>query len=523
MLATVEHDRLRTAAASASSWSAWTTCTRAWSRCRGAACRRTSCRQSRSAKLHEQLARRWRLRYATQVRADAQRTAPPPELPRPQPRGAAHISRSATAAAAARPVSVLGTLARACAPSRSAPWSLSPRAVRLRRRRRHRRRDDAGNGSGRIEHGGSAGSAAGGAAGTAGGAGEATGGAAGTAGSATGGAAGSSGASAGSGGSTAGSGGAAAGSGGSTAGSGGSTAGSAAPAAPRRALAAPLQAPAARPPARVAPLRRRRRRSRDGDLRDAPEAAHVHLSDREAVHGDRDVDVRGHRARSLREHQGDDRRAEGEGKNGRLLLQRHVRGVAPRLHGAHERGRQGGARRVQAGPLDNWPGEQWVDLHGFSPTSPSDAHKLLRKIMGDRVLLAKDKGCDAVDFDNVNEQENAVKQGRPGHHRARPAGVQHVARRPGPRLVDEGVPQEQSLANRRRRELPGRQGPRRIFDGAINEQCFEFDECDQMMPFRNLAKPIFVIQYKPGRSRRPRRRPRPTRCTSTSRTTRRTR
>lgn len=36
------------------------------------------------SELHEQLARRIAL-IATQVRADAQRTAPPPELPRPQP------------------------------------------------------------------------------------------------------------------------------------------------------------------------------------------------------------------------------------------------------------------------------------------------------------------------------------------------------------------------------------------------------------------------------------------------------
>jgi hypothetical protein len=47
---------------------------------------------------------------------------------------------------------------------------------------------------------------------------------------------------------------------------------------------------------------------------------------------------------------------------------------------------------------------------------------------------------------------------------------------------------------------PGGAGLAKIFDGAINEQCFEYDECDQMLPFRDQQKPIFVIQYKYGKA-----------------------
>ncbi len=71
---------------------------------------------------------------------------------------------------------------------------------------------------------------------------------------------------------------------------------------------------------------------------------------------------------------------------------------------------------------------------------------------------------------------------------------------------DEGVPQERSVADRRRPQLPGGQGLAKIFDGAINEQCFfEFSECDRMIPFRDLQKPVFVIQYNTDPPSRPRR------------------
>jgi hypothetical protein len=43
-------------------------------------------------------------------------------------------------------------------------------------------------------------------------------------------------------------------------------------------------------------------------------------------------------------------------------------------------------------PLDGWPGEKWIDLKSDN----------VRAIMKKRVQLAKDKGCDGVDPDNVD-------------------------------------------------------------------------------------------------------------------------
>ena len=43
-------------------------------------------------------------------------------------------------------------------------------------------------------------------------------------------------------------------------------------------------------------------------------------------------------------------------------------------------------------PLDNWPGERWLDIRSTN----------IRKIMQARLDLAKQKGCDGVDPDNVD-------------------------------------------------------------------------------------------------------------------------
>lgn len=49
--------------------------------------------------------------------------------------------------------------------------------------------------------------------------------------------------------------------------------------------------------------------------------------------------------------------------------------------------------------MDGWP-EWWLDLH--SPSCVSN----VQSIMAGRIKLAKEKGCDAVDPDNVDSYHN---------------------------------------------------------------------------------------------------------------------
>ena len=34
------------------------------------------------------------------------------------------------------------------------------------------------------------------------------------------------------------------------------------------------------------------------------------------------------------------------------------------------------------------------------------------------------------------------------------------------------------------------------FDWALNEQCFEYDECETLTPFINAGKPVFNTEYE---------------------------
>ena len=34
------------------------------------------------------------------------------------------------------------------------------------------------------------------------------------------------------------------------------------------------------------------------------------------------------------------------------------------------------------------------------------------------------------------------------------------------------------------------------FDWALNEQCFEYDECETLLPFIEAGKPVFHVEYE---------------------------
>jgi hypothetical protein len=154
-----------------------------------------------------------------------------------------------------------------------------------------------------------------------------------------------------------------------------------------------------------------------------------------------------------------------------------------------------------AGPLDQWPGEQWVDIHNFSGTSALPQHELLRKLLKDRMVLAAQNGCDAVELDNVDEYDQQPKvKNKKGESIT--AADQYAFNTWLAQLSHQ-----QQLAIFLKNDLAqiadgasavpaGQPGLANVFDGAINEECFRFDECAPLAPFRALEKPIFVVEYQ---------------------------
>ena len=129
---------------------------------------------------------------------------------------------------------------------------------------------------------------------------------------------------------------------------------------------------------------------------------------------------------------------------------------------------------VQGQP-NGWKGEKWLDIRKID---------ILKPIMQKRIDLAVQKGCDAVDPDNVEAYDN--KSGFPLTAKDQIAYNKMIA----------------ELAHAAGLAVSLKNDPDQIpqllpyFDFAVSEQCFEYQSCDQLEPFIKAGKPVFDIEYK---------------------------
>lgn len=124
--------------------------------------------------------------------------------------------------------------------------------------------------------------------------------------------------------------------------------------------------------------------------------------------------------------------------------------------------------------LAGWEDERWLDI-----TSDN-----VRAIMSQRIALAAEKGCDGVEPDNVDGYTNnsgfnlsyadqlAFNRflASEAHQRGLAVGLKNDLEQIVD-LVDE-------------------------FDFAVNEQCFEYNECDYLEPFIAAGKPVLNAEYR---------------------------
>jgi hypothetical protein len=124
-------------------------------------------------------------------------------------------------------------------------------------------------------------------------------------------------------------------------------------------------------------------------------------------------------------------------------------------------------------PLDDWEGEWWLDVRNST----------IRTIMKKRLDLAVTKGCDAVDPDNVDGYTN--ESGFPLTASHQLTYNKYLASEAHKRGLAIGLKNDLDQVSK----LVG------SFDFQINEQCFEYDECDLLKPFIDRGKPVFNIEY----------------------------
>ncbi|WP_428623007.1 endo alpha-1,4 polygalactosaminidase [Sedimenticola sp.] len=124
--------------------------------------------------------------------------------------------------------------------------------------------------------------------------------------------------------------------------------------------------------------------------------------------------------------------------------------------------------------LDGWDNELWLDIRTTN----------VQSIMLDRLELAKQKGCDGVEPDNmdgyVNDSGFSLTTSDQLHYNRFIANEAHK------RGLSVGLKNDLDQIN----ELV------EYFDFAVNEQCFEFGECNTLLPFIKKGKPVLSAEYQ---------------------------
>jgi hypothetical protein len=128
---------------------------------------------------------------------------------------------------------------------------------------------------------------------------------------------------------------------------------------------------------------------------------------------------------------------------------------------------------VKGRKLDGWEGERWLDIR-----SPA-----LRPIMRARLNLAKRKGCDGVEPDNVDGYANRTGFSLSAEDQLR--YNRFLAREAHRRGLAIGLKNDLDQVEEL---LP-------FFDFALNEQCHQYRECDLLDPFIEARKPVYNVEY----------------------------
>ncbi len=124
---------------------------------------------------------------------------------------------------------------------------------------------------------------------------------------------------------------------------------------------------------------------------------------------------------------------------------------------------------------EGFPDERWLDIRRF---------RKFAKPLKSRIAMCARKGFDALEPDNINGWENPTGFPITRRHQLRfNRWIAKQAHRNGLAvgLKNDG-PQARQLVNQ--------------FDFAVVEQCFQYNECDQYLPFIRKGKAVFEVEYE---------------------------
>lgn len=128
---------------------------------------------------------------------------------------------------------------------------------------------------------------------------------------------------------------------------------------------------------------------------------------------------------------------------------------------------------VLGSELQGWPGEKWVDVRA----------PLVRSIMVARLDLAKTKGCDAVEPDNVDGFDNVNGLGL-----TKADQIDYLNY-----LADQAHSRGLLIALKNSTALVSTLVNK--FDFAVVEECFRYNECSEYSPFAAQNKAVLNAEY----------------------------
>jgi hypothetical protein len=134
---------------------------------------------------------------------------------------------------------------------------------------------------------------------------------------------------------------------------------------------------------------------------------------------------------------------------------------------------------VKGRHVEGWPSERWLDIRRLD---------VLRPIIERRLDLCRRKGFDGVEPDNIDAYDNS--SGFPLKAADQLAYNRFVASAAHARGLSVGLKNDLGQAAKLQPS----------FDWALNEQCFQYHECDALRPFARAGKAVFIAEYELSRS-----------------------
>jgi hypothetical protein len=125
------------------------------------------------------------------------------------------------------------------------------------------------------------------------------------------------------------------------------------------------------------------------------------------------------------------------------------------------------------GKSNGWPGENWLDIRSAD----------IRPIMQARMQMCKDKGFDGIEPDNIDGYTNST-----GFPLTAQDQITYNSW-----LADTA--HSLGLAAFLKNDVDQLSSLEAKFDGAINEQCAQYSECDGYSVFLNASKPVLQAEY----------------------------